>query len=256
MEWKVSVLEDNKNLVLKTALLAGRIMMESGSEAYRVEDTMQRIAYNSKKLDTESYVTATGIFMSINDESTSQMVQARDRSINLGKIEQTNRYSREYAQGNISLIYLYKALQSVDLQIPEFQAVARMLAAGVASCVLMILLGGIYSDIIAAFIIGSIGYFLSSRIYHITQMKFFNDLIASFVICTLSVVGYRMGMVGNLDSLIIGCLMPLVPGLAITAGMRDLFEGHLLTGMVRIVEAILISTVIGIGIALTLQWFT
>ena len=38
--------------------------------------------------------------------------------------------------------------------------------------------------------------------------------------------------------------------------MRDLFEGHLLTGMVRLVEAILISTVIGIGIAMTLQWFS
>lgn len=41
---------DNKNLLLKTALLAGRIMMESGSEVYRVEDTMQRIAQNSKKI--------------------------------------------------------------------------------------------------------------------------------------------------------------------------------------------------------------
>ncbi|XJS10204.1 threonine/serine exporter family protein [Aerococcaceae bacterium WGS1372] len=249
-------MEDNKNLVLKTALLAGRIMMESGSEAYRVEDTMQRIAQNSQKLDTESYVTATGIFMSINDESTSQMVQARDRSINLGKIEQTNNYSREYANGNISLIYLFKALQSVDLQIPQFQGTARMIAAGIASCVLMILLGGVYSDALTALIIGSIGYFLSSRIYVVTKMKFINDLIASFAICTLSVVCYRLGIVGNLNSLIIGCLMPLVPGLAITAGMRDLFEGHLLTGIVRIVEAILISTVIGIGIALTLQWFT
>ncbi|HBY89994.1 MAG TPA: hypothetical protein DEO37_06115 [Aerococcaceae bacterium] len=38
--------------------------------------------------------------------------------------------------------------------------------------------------------------------------------------------------------------------------MRDLFEGHLLTGIVRTVEAILISVVIGIGIAMTLQWFS
>lgn len=248
-------MEEDKNLVLKTALLAGRIMMESGSEAYRVEDTMQRIAYNSKKLDTESYVTATGIFMSINDAATAQMVQARERSINLGKIEQTNRYSREYAEGNISLIYLYKALQSVDLQLPEFRWIARMLATGVASCVLMILLGGVYSDAFTAFIIGSIGYFMSNRVYRSTGIKFFNDLIASFVICTLSIVCNRLGIVGNLNSLIIGCLMPLVPGLAITAGMRDLFEGHLLTGIVRIVEAILTSTVLGIGIALTLQWF-
>lgn len=247
---------DNKNLLLKTTLLAGRIMMESGSEAYRVEDTMQRIAKNSKKFDTESYVTATGIFMSINDESTSQMTQARNRSINLEKIDATNRYSRMYAKGEISLIYLYKALQSVDLQTPEFNKYYRMLAAGLASLSLMLLLGGAYSDVLTAFIIGSLGYFTSNRIYVRTEMKFINDLTASFLISIASVLCYRMGFVANLDSLIIGCIMPLVPGLAITSGMRDLFEGHLLTGMVRLVEAILISTVIGIGIAMTLQWFS
>lgn len=246
---------DNKKLLLRTALLAGRIMMESGSEAYRVEDTMQRIAQNTEEFDTESYVTATGIFMSVNNEAISQMTQARNRSINLEKIDATNRYSREYAEGKISLIYLYKALQSVDLQTPEFNKYYRMLAAGLASFTLMLLLGGTYSDILTAFIIGSLGYFTSNRIYVRTQMKFLNDLIASFMISFLAVVCFRMGFVANLDSLIIGCIMPLVPGLAITAGMRDLFEGHLLTGIVRLVEAVLISMVIGIGIAMTLQWF-
>ena len=247
---------DNKNLLLRTGLLAGRIMMESGSEAYRVEDTMQRIAQNSKKLDTESYVTATGIFMSINDESTSQMTQARNRSINLEKIDATNRYSREYAEGNISLMDLYEALQSVALQTPEFNKHSRMLAAGVASFSGMLLLGGTYGDVLTAFVIGSLGYFMSNRIHHRTQMKFINDLIASFMISVLSVLSYRVGFAANMDTLIIGCIMPLVPGLAITSGMRDLFEGHLLTGIVRLVEAILISLVIGTGIALTLQWFS
>ncbi|TLQ48940.1 threonine/serine exporter family protein [Ruoffia tabacinasalis] len=47
-------------------------------------------------------------------------------------------------------------------------------------------------------------------------MKFINDLIAAFMISLVSVICYRMGFVANLDSLIIGCIMPLVPGLAIT----------------------------------------
>lgn len=247
---------DDKNLLLKTSLLAGRIMMESGSEAYRVEDTMQRIAQNSEKFDTESYVTATGIFMSINDESTSQMTQARNRSINLAKIDATNRFSREYAEGKISLAQLYRSLEFVDLQTPDFDKYYRMLAAGVASLSLMLLLGGTYGDIIPAFIIGSLGYMISNRMYVKTQMKFINDLVASFVISLLSVLCLELGLTMNLDSLIIGCIMPLVPGLAITSGMRDLFEGHLLTGIVRLVEAILISLVIGVGIALILQWFS
>ena len=52
-----------------------------------------------------------------------------------------------------------------------------------------------------------------------------------------------------------GCIMPLVPGVALTSAMRDLFEGQLITGLIRMVEAILISFVIGIGIALIMIMF-
>ena len=44
-------------LVLNTCLKAGKIMMESGSEVYRVEDTMKRIALNAGLDDIQTYVT-------------------------------------------------------------------------------------------------------------------------------------------------------------------------------------------------------
>ena len=33
----------NEKLLMKTALLAGKILMENGAEVYRTEDTMERI---------------------------------------------------------------------------------------------------------------------------------------------------------------------------------------------------------------------
>ena len=50
-------------LVLNTCLKAGKIMMESGSEVYRVEDTMKRIALNAGLDDIQTYVTATGLIV-------------------------------------------------------------------------------------------------------------------------------------------------------------------------------------------------
>lgn len=37
----------NEKLLMKTALLAGKILMENGAEVYRTEDTMERIIERS-----------------------------------------------------------------------------------------------------------------------------------------------------------------------------------------------------------------
>ena len=60
--------ENIKAKILKTALLAGKIMMENGSEVYRVEDTMKRIAQNAGEMDVSCYVTATGIFIGLENQ--------------------------------------------------------------------------------------------------------------------------------------------------------------------------------------------
>ncbi|WP_161799632.1 threonine/serine exporter family protein, partial [Enterococcus faecalis] len=39
--------EKRKQLIIDTCILAGKIMLESGSEVYRTEDTITRIATNA-----------------------------------------------------------------------------------------------------------------------------------------------------------------------------------------------------------------
>lgn len=58
------------------------------------------------------------------------------------------------------------------------------------------------------------------------------------------------------DNILIGSLMTLVPGVAITNALRDLFGGDLLSGMARTTEAILTAIALGggIGIAIKLLW--
>ena len=58
------------------------------------------------------------------------------------------------------------------------------------------------------------------------------------------------------DNILIGSLMPLVPGVAITNALRDLFDGDLLSGIARATESILTAAALGggIGIAIKLLW--
>ena len=57
--------EKELDLLLDTCLLAGKIMMESNAEMYRVEDTMSRIALASGNYRLVSYVTQTGLFIGL-----------------------------------------------------------------------------------------------------------------------------------------------------------------------------------------------
>lgn len=64
-----------------------------------------------------------------------------------------------------------------------------------------------------------------------------------------------LGFGHNLDKIIIGSIMPLVPGLHITNAVRDLMAGHLVSGLSKGAEAFLIAFAIGAGIAFVLSVF-
>lgn len=89
--------ENIKAKILKTALLAGKIMMENGSEVYRVEDTMKRIAQNAGEMDVSCYVTATGIFIGLENQQKVMIASVEARTINLEKVVAVNEMSRQFA---------------------------------------------------------------------------------------------------------------------------------------------------------------
>lgn len=67
------------------------------------------------------------------------------------------------------------------------------------------------------------------------------------LICILS---YRLGLGEDLSRMIIGSIMPLVPGVAFTNGIRDIADGDYISGAVRLLDAILVflSVAIGVGV--------
>ena len=56
----------------------------------------------------------------------------------------------------------------------------------------------------------------------------------------------------ELSHLIAGPLMPLVPGLAFTNGIRDIANGDYLSGPVRMIDAVLVFVSIAAGVGLVI----
>ena len=70
--------------------------------------------------------------------------------------------------------------------------------------------------------------------------SYLDSFAAAFVIGLLAYLAVHFHLAVNIDNIIIGAVMPLVPGVAITNSFRDILAGHLISGTARGTEAILL----------------
>lgn len=248
-------MDKKEDLLIETCLLAGRIMMESGSEVYRVEDTMNRIAVNGGVPESTSYVTATGVFMSLTKLHYTQIENVGERSINLEKVAAVNQLSRTFAEKDISLSALYQQLKRIDHETPEFPLQLQIFSACFMSAMLMILYGGNWQSFLATLFIGGLGYATKIMVKRKINIRFLDTFVASLVIGFSALIASHIFLNTQLDFIFIGAVMPLVPGVAITTSLRDILAGHMISGLVRVIEAIIIAAAIAIGIACILSTF-
>lgn len=241
--------------VINIALLSGKILLTSGSEIYRVEDTIERIC-SVYGIQCESFVTPTGIFISgwpVDDPSGSVSLvrRIRNRSISLHSIELINTFSRDLQSTTLSYDEAMRKLRDIEMG-PEFSFVRRLSAAGLTSFVYALLFKGTLIDGLVTAAIGMLMYSILERMRKADLSQYFRNFICSFAAGLLSVYAGKIMSFLNVDPIIVGSIMILVPGLAITNGIRDALHGDILSSQARVTEALIIVTTIGVGVGIAL----
>jgi uncharacterized membrane protein YjjP (DUF1212 family) len=242
--------------IMEVCLLAGKIMLQSGGETYRVEDTMMRIAASFGIEKTHSYVTPTGIIFSAEgaEPTKTKLIRISERSTDLKKVAMVNSISRSISSGDVSLEQAFIQLKEIDALTVTFPFRIQVAAAALASGCFMIMFNGGWNDFIPAVIAGGAGYYGFVHFHRFVPIKFFSEFLASFVIGLLSLLFVKIGIGHQLDKIIIGSVMTLVPGLLVTNAIRDLMAGHLVSGLSKGAEAFLTAFAIGTGIAIVLSF--
>ncbi|MFJ7725060.1 threonine/serine exporter family protein [Neobacillus sp. NPDC097160] len=242
--------------VMEVCLLAGKIMLQSGGETYRVEDTMMRIAASFGIENTHSYVTPTGIIFSAESSgpTRTKLIRILERSTDLKKVALVNSISRSISSGDVNLKEAWEELKEIDSLDVTFPFRIQVAAASLASGCFMIMFKGGWNDFIPAMISGGMGYYSFVHFHRYVPVKFFSEFLASFVIGLLSFLFVKMGVGHQLDKIIIGSVMTLVPGLLVTNAIRDLMAGHLVSGLSKGAEAFLTAFAIGAGIAVVVSF--
>lgn len=239
--------QEEKEFLLETCAFAGKVMLENGAEMYRVEDTMNRIAAVRNEVG-KSFVTQTIVLMGLNSTKSVHMERIDSRTINLGKVAKVNDLSWLFSRNMIDIDTLNKELKQIFLSVDKKEVVKNTFWAMLISASLMILLGGQWSDFIPTCIVGAGGWLVYEMSGMYLRLKYIDEFIGAFSMGVLAFLMIKIGWGHSLDDMIIGSIMPLVPGVALTNTVRDLQAGHMLSGMMRGMEALIIAMMIGAGI--------
>ncbi len=249
-----------KKAILHLAVRAGEIMMKSGAEIYRVEDTIVRICKACGIDNVEVFAMPTGIFVTLDNDLSNDSVSTYIRRIRSGetdlhKISLVNQFSREFTTTDLSIEAGMQRLDEIERG-RRYHFTVRVIGAAVVAACFAVMFGGNAIDFGCAFITGTISYTLS-RFLEKYEINFFIRgmcccALAAFIALTIaaSLKGASYGPI------ISGTIMLFVPGVAITNSIRDFLSGDMLAGLTRMVEAILTAVSLAAGAGLIIKLWT
>jgi len=239
--------------VLDAAMEAGHILLENGAEISRVEETMERICRHYGVTTGEYFVLSNGIFTTAGHSSGKTFARVQHipvKGARIDKVVAVNQLSREIEEGKYEDVGDVERKLVEIANLPAFGRWQQVLASGVGSCFFCALFGGGLTDCLAAFLAGVLLYIYVLKVSAPYLSKIVGNILGGMIVMMISLTCYHMGLGTNLSHMISGSIMPLVPGIAFTNGIRDLANGDYISGAVRLLDAalIFISIAIGVGV--------
>lgn len=238
----------NHNQLAKVATKAGMILLESGAETYRVEDTMKRIclSYGAEVVDAYATPTLLIVSFSLEEELCHNVKRTQIKNIDLTKIDKVNDLSRRISKEHIPLAEFHQLLTQVDEE-QKYSDLLMICGAAICTFGFALFYGGTLLDAVAALCIGSLLKIVTIQLDRIDFTSFFKYLLSGAFVTLCSIIFMKFNLCDNLDTTIISVDMLLVPGLAITNALRDTVSGDLVSGLARCAEAFFIAIAIALG---------
>ena len=239
--------------VMGVIMTAGEMLLTSGAEVYRAEETMERMG-RALGYTVEAYVTPTGIMATVAKDSRylTKIRRVRMRSQDLGKIAGVNQISRELAAG---LWTLRRQKQAESAQSPTYNLPTQFFAVMVASLSLTFMLGGRQLELVVAAGAGFLAYAVDYFLSRLSASTYLRSFAAAFVVASAASSARLLLPNISVPQVIVGGLMVLVPGVAMASAVRDLVQGELLSGVVRVVEAVAIAAALAAGSAVAVGFW-
>lgn len=248
--------EDSRE-VLEAASLAGEILLASGAEIFRVEETIARIACAYGVESSDTFVLSSGIFVTAGLENDRDFAKVRHIPLSAARLDRVtavNQLSREIEEGKYTPSEAKKRLTEIRQMRgkPKWQ---QILASGIGSACFCYLFGGDMADSLAAFAAGLILYLYLLCVVRGKLSKIAANISGGVLVAVIAVALYELGIGHHFGQVIIGSIIPMVPGVPFTNAIRDIADEDYIAGSVRMLDALLVTFCIAFGVGIVIMGY-
>ena len=234
--------------------LAARLGYElavSGAETFRVEDSVRRLllAYG---IECEVFAIPNCLVISLetaNGKPLSIMKRIGFHGNNLEAVGRLNALCRKICAERPEPGTAEQWLRQTKAECRVFSTPMYYLGNFLGPAGFSLLFGGTLRDAFLAGLMGLIVGLVNRYMSKLETNPFFSTIAAAFAMAVPAYLLAGWGIADNIDAVIIGAAMILVPGLLITNSMRDLIYGDTNSGINRIVQVFLTAFAIALGTA-------
>lgn len=233
----------------------GCLLLSNGGEIYRAEESMQRIfrAYGVKTGEVFAIPTCINVTITTPDGHPVTLIKRiLVRGTNLDKVERGNDLCRRICRSTPDFKTIRRELDVIEHR-PVYGLWFNIGAFALVAFAFTLFFGGSLIDGVCALFCGAAIKIICHNMERFHANTFFVNIVASCGAAAVALIATHFNIALSTDKIIIGALMNLVPGIAITSFMRDIIAGDLMAGLIRFTESVLVATAIaiGAGIALT-----
>jgi len=249
MSEKIGIDSENSYRFLHLLLNMGEDLLLSGAEINRVEDTLNEMAcsYGVKELNVfviPSVITATIRLYNGFELTQTRRINTSKIGTNLLQLEKLNDISHNCKKSPFPLEELEKQIKDSNDTVPTLPF---CLGSALASGGFCVFFGGTVLDGIVSALFAMVVCFFQRFFAKRFPNRVFLTFICAFLIGVLVGAVAKFFPVLSNDKIIIGDIMLLIPGIALTVSLRDIMLGDTVSGSLRLVDSLCLTGALALG---------
>ncbi len=235
---------DNQEFIEKRRFIIklGKALHKFGTPAYRLETHLQTVA---KTLGIEGYflispTSMTFVLQHDTDQEYNHVARVKPGELDLGSLARTDALVQELSLGQRSLSEALERLEEIANKPNPYGPMLTLGAFGTSAAAFAMLMGSSWNDVFWSALIGMLVYglvFSAERSRRMAELlEPLAAMLAGFAACGLAQLDAGL----NIPVVVLSGIIVFIPGLALTLGLAELAARDLMSGTMRIMDAVML----------------
>lgn len=243
--------EATNEQILSLALDLAKSMVQCGAEINRVEETVRHVCCAYGLSRTEVFSIISMVYATVIDKNGNTHTQMRriySYAPNFDRLEQLNSFSRKICAEVPAPEAAAEELKSFFVKKKPFRPTV-CLGYIIAAMGFTVFFGGTLWDAVASAPIALVLYLMNAFIKATGANRLFFTALSSAISGFMALSFVHFGFGENANMIMIGDIMLLIPGLMLVNSVREMLCGDLMSGLLRLLESVIIAMAIACGFA-------